>query len=55
MRKAKNINSDYIKTIEADVEKYRKKRDERIKLGKIQTMENTGQAWNTEYYNSDNN
>jgi hypothetical protein len=54
MRKAKNAkNSDKIKNIETEVEKYRKKREERIKLSKIQTeSEGTGLLWNTQYYSS---
>lgn len=53
MRKAKNINSDYIKNIEAEVDKYRNKRAERVRLRKIQTeSEGTGQCWNTEFYSS---
>ncbi|MBZ9622976.1 hypothetical protein G9F71_008920 [Clostridium sp. FP2] len=54
MRKAKNAkNSDCIKNIEVEVEKYRKKREERIKLSRIQTeSEGTGQCWNTEFYSS---
>jgi hypothetical protein len=57
MRKVKGVkNLNNIKHIEAEVEKYRKKREERIKLGKTQTeSEGSGQCWNTEYYNSHNN
>lgn len=57
MRKAKGArNLNNVKHIESEVEKYRKKRDERIKLGKIQTeSEGTGQCWNTIYYNNNNN
>lgn len=57
MRKAKGAkNFNNIKHIESEVEKYRKKRDERIKLGKIQTdTTGSGLLWNTEFYNSNNN
>ncbi len=54
MRKVKNAkNSDCIKDIEAEVDKYKKKREERIRLSKIQTVsEGSGMLWNTEYYSS---
>jgi hypothetical protein len=57
MRKAKGArNLNNVKVIEAEVEKYKKRRDERIKLGRIQTdTSSTGLLWNTVYYDSQNN
>jgi hypothetical protein len=52
MRKAKDAkNLNNTKDIEVEVEKYRKKREEKIRLSKIQTeSEGTGLLWNTEFY-----
>ena len=49
-KNARNLNDN--REVEANVENYKKKKRETIKLSKINTMENTGQAWGIIYYSN---
>ena len=48
-KNARNLNDN--REVEANVENYKKKKREPIKLSKIQGS-NDGQAWNTIYYSN---